>query len=269
MHYSVIIPTVSGAGKLLEAIQSVVGQTLPPAEIILVVNGSFLDHRIQQVCESHSLNVIFLGTNKGANFARNRGVYESSSEWVAFVDDDDVWLPHKMQRIFDFNDSNSVDAVFHDFYSGRNLSPANVKVSLDASTLSCRNSLGGFSTAIIKRKTFLDVGGADEKFRSCQDWDLWLRISLANYSIVVCPIPLSLHRVHFVSGITKNLDSRYEGLRRMWVKHKFYLEKECVINSLIVLRILVRVRVLKRFLYIKRIGFRNFLLSVVYDAISK
>ena len=95
---AVTIPAYNGSALLAETLDSILGQTLPPAEIIVVDDGSpeSLDECIRLY---EPKGVRFLRTpNRGVNAARNTGVEATSSPWVAFCDQDDIWLPQKLER---------------------------------------------------------------------------------------------------------------------------------------------------------------------------
>ena len=94
---SVIIPVYNGECYLAEAIESILAQTLPPDEIIIVDDGSTDEtpriarcfvYPVRYHAQSHS----------GAGAARNRGVSLAQGDWLAFLDADDLWLPDKLAR---------------------------------------------------------------------------------------------------------------------------------------------------------------------------
>ncbi len=98
MHISAVIPTYNRADLVGRVIQSALDQTLPPVEIIVVDDGS-TDHT-RSVVESFGSPVRWLyKENAGVAAARNTGVDVMSSDWVAFLDSDDLWAPDHLQRI--------------------------------------------------------------------------------------------------------------------------------------------------------------------------
>ncbi|MBA4155952.1 MAG: glycosyltransferase family 2 protein [Gemmatimonadetes bacterium] len=93
---SVVIPTYDRAAWLPETVESVLQQTHPPAEVIIVDDGSQDD--TEAVCESFPAPVRYIRQeNAGVSAARNRGIREAKNEWVALVDSDDIWRPHKLE----------------------------------------------------------------------------------------------------------------------------------------------------------------------------
>jgi glycosyltransferase involved in cell wall biosynthesis len=92
---SVVIPCYNGAKYLREALDSVLAQTLPPLEVIVVDDGSTDDSAA--IAESFGPPVrVIRQSNQGESVARNRAIGEAKGEWVAFLDADDLWLPEKL-----------------------------------------------------------------------------------------------------------------------------------------------------------------------------
>lgn len=98
MHrISVVIPTYNRAGQILGAVESVMGQTLPPFEIIVIDDGSMDD--TESVVSPVMDRIRYIKTvNRGVSAARNRGIQEARGEWIAFLDSDDTWAPDKLRR---------------------------------------------------------------------------------------------------------------------------------------------------------------------------
>jgi glycosyltransferase involved in cell wall biosynthesis len=95
---SVIIPTRNRSSLVLRSIQSAFAQTLAQIEIIVVVDGSD-DLTIQRLGEipDSRLKVVQHSESRGAAAARNSGVLAATADWIAFLDDDDEWLPQKLE----------------------------------------------------------------------------------------------------------------------------------------------------------------------------
>ena len=94
---SVVIPCYNGAAFLREALDSVLAQTRPPLEVIVVDDGSTDDSAA--IAESYGPPVrVIRQENQGESVARNRGIDEARGDWIAFLDADDVWKPEKLAR---------------------------------------------------------------------------------------------------------------------------------------------------------------------------
>jgi glycosyltransferase involved in cell wall biosynthesis len=94
---SVVIPCYNAASFLREALESALAQTHPPDEVIVVDDGS--TDNSADIAGAFGLPVrVIRQANQGESVARNRGIEEARSEWVAFLDADDVWRPTKLER---------------------------------------------------------------------------------------------------------------------------------------------------------------------------
>jgi glycosyltransferase involved in cell wall biosynthesis len=95
---SVVVPTYCRPQLVKRAVKSALVQTLKEIEVIVVIDGSQPETYITlaEINDSR-LRVVELPTNQGSCAARNAGIYAASAEWVAFLDDDDEWLPEKLE----------------------------------------------------------------------------------------------------------------------------------------------------------------------------
>ncbi len=101
---SVIIPTFNRPAFLVEAVKSVLNQTVRPEEIIIVDNGSASEFgaELSRIAHLHSsLSLIRLPSNKGPGCARNIGLAKSNGDWILFLDDDDVLSPDFIESCFE------------------------------------------------------------------------------------------------------------------------------------------------------------------------
>lgn len=97
---SVVIPTFNRAAQIVGAVESVFRQTAAVFEIIVVDDGS--TDSTQQVLAPLMDRIRYIKTeNRGVSAARNRGILEAGGRWIAFLDSDDTWHPHKLQRQWD------------------------------------------------------------------------------------------------------------------------------------------------------------------------
>jgi glycosyltransferase involved in cell wall biosynthesis len=223
---SVIIPTHNRAHLLKGAISSVLGQTFGDFELLVVddgsrdetkqVVGSFQDHRLRYLRHPEP---------KGGGAARNTGIRNSRSAYLAFLDDDDEWYPEKLRLQVELLDRSPVTVGV--IYTGNDIVESatgrtvqrripNLRGNLHEA-LSASNPLGGTSTALIRRECFEIAGLFDESLTSFQDFDLWLRIS-AHHEFDFIAQPLFKYTLHEVQ-IWKNLDSLFSGVERIIEKH--------------------------------------------------
>jgi glycosyltransferase involved in cell wall biosynthesis len=110
--YSVVIPAFNAAETIGEAIASVLGQTVLPAEILVVDDGS-TDATAALAGKAHPLVRVIVQANTGCGGATTRGIAESRHAIIATLDADDVWLPGKMERqLSRFSEDQTIDGVF-------------------------------------------------------------------------------------------------------------------------------------------------------------
>jgi len=94
---SVVIPTYNRAGKVKEAVGSVLDQTFQDLEVIVVDDGS-TDDTAEVLTSTFGERIrYYRQPNQGASVARNRGIEEARGEWIAFLDSDDRWLAEKLE----------------------------------------------------------------------------------------------------------------------------------------------------------------------------
>lgn len=96
---SVIIPTLNRPALLLAAVRSVLAQTFPSLEVIVVVDGpDTATAAALASLEDPRLRVMVHAENQGAAASRSHGLAVANGDWVAYLDDDDVWMPTKLEQ---------------------------------------------------------------------------------------------------------------------------------------------------------------------------
>ncbi len=181
MKISVIIPSYNRAQVLGRAIQSVLEQTLPPIEIIVVDDGSS-DSTEQLIRESYPQCIYLKQPNRGVSAARNTGIDRASGDWLAFLDSDDEWLPGKLQAQKELLEQNPEIQICHTeeiwIRNGRRVNQMKKHAKCGGHIF--QNCLPlcviSPSSVIIHRELFDAIGNFDEELPACEDYDLWLRI---------------------------------------------------------------------------------------------
>jgi glycosyltransferase involved in cell wall biosynthesis len=178
---SVVIPTHNRPHFLAQAIDSVRAQTFTDYEIIVVSNGERADPASRSIaagCCSY-----FQLAEDNPSRARNVGVEHAQGEWIAFLDDDDLWLPHKLERQLAAARLTNADMVACDyvefFPDGREVE-RRPRILPGWSYTKAANHLFWWAapTAVMVRKsTLIGVAGFDPDLRYGEDGDLWRRIS--------------------------------------------------------------------------------------------
>ena len=181
MQISVVIPTYNRYGLLKRAVHSVFSQTYPPTEVIVIDDGS--DDATSQIQQDFSTLKYIFQSNKGVSSARNLGIINASSDWIAFLDSDDEWHKNKLQKQVNFHKQNqNILMSYTDEEWIRDSKIVKIpkkfqKFGLDifAENLSYCNIAP--SSVVMHQKLLKKVGFFDENLEVCEDYDLWLRIA--------------------------------------------------------------------------------------------
>ena len=176
---SAIIPTYNRASVILRSLGSVLAQTTPVTEAIVVDDGSTDNTRETLAPYLDWIRYIYQ-ENTGVSAARNRGAREARGEWLAFLDSDDEWLPRKIECQLEAVQAEPQAILV---YGGvrvrepdgsereaRGIPSSEVVVALRSGTVFMP------SVAMVRRDVFLQAGGFDESLSLGEDWDLWLRL---------------------------------------------------------------------------------------------
>lgn len=197
-----IIPTYNRAEYITKAIDSVLAQTHKVDQIIVVDDGSTDDTRTRLETYIASKKILYIfQDNSGVSAARNKGIKETTCEWVAFLDSDDEWLPEKIERqvanIRTYGNAvlSCTNVLFIDEkknFQMNYFASLNVKVSEKVFLVRKTDFTIYFytSSVLVKRQKVLEAGLFDEQLTIHEDIDLWYRINLLGGNIVVNPAPL-------------------------------------------------------------------------------
>lgn len=198
LSISAVIPSFNHAALLKDAIESVLAQTRPVQELIVVDDGSTDNTREVVAAFQDRVRYVYQ-LNRGLSAARNTGIREARGDWLAFLDADDSWLPDKI-RLQEEALRRAPDAVL--VYNSiwlvepdgeRRLVQARPPDSIWPS-LRYKNCICGSGSAVLVRKDVLkEAGGFDETLTGCEDWDVWFRLA-RKYSFTYVPEPLAVLR---------------------------------------------------------------------------
>ncbi|MBD2454316.1 glycosyltransferase family 2 protein [Nostoc sp. FACHB-87] len=217
---SVIVPTFNRANFLSRAISSILQQTFSNFELIIVDDGS-TDNTAEVVKEFTDPRIKFLplGKNYGGSYARNQGIKAASTEFIAFLDSDDEWLPEKLElqvkRLQESDDplATVVYCLGYECVEGQQKIPSLHLYEGDVFDDLLRGWLPPTTSLfMVKRSALLEVNGFDESLPSFQDYDLWLSLAAANNHFLVVDKPLIIRYFH-PQQIGGNLQAKLEGLR--------------------------------------------------------
>jgi GT2 family glycosyltransferase len=236
LEVSVVIPAHNRLRMLQDAIESVLTQTYRDFEIIVVDDGSD-DGTAEEIPARYGFAVRFVAqARRGVAAARNLGASCARGEYLAFLDSDDLWRPRKLEVQMGFMQSEARSQICQTeeiwIRNGVRVQPKKKhrKPSGDIFRPSLELCLVSPSAVMMTKELFERVGGFDESFPVCEDYDLWLRIA-HNYPVDLIDEPLVIKRGGHadqlsrstwgldrfrVRAIKKLLDSGIDGERRSW-----------------------------------------------------
>ncbi len=239
---SVVIPSYNRAHYLPRAVASVMAQTLPVDEIIIVDDGSTDDTRavVQQLDGPIRY---YRKPNGGAASARNLGIKKARGRYIALLDTDDVWLPEKNGRMVGLLEARPEVVLVHSAAriigaDGRPTGAVWGKPDYAGwvrKKLLYANGINA-SSVLVRKEAIEAAGGYDEQFPLLENWELWLRVSRQGEFAYVDE-PLVQYRIHdgnsihdlerveqaFERFVDKHLDSEFSrippALRRRVLAH--------------------------------------------------
>ncbi len=232
-----VITTYNRPPEIVDrALKSIESQTFPVTEIIVVDDNPFsssdLSNSIRSVCADRAVYIKQPKGNAGAAAARNLGIKNAHGSYIAFLDDDDEWLPQKIEKEMALFE-DGVGLVFcggichvlsgdswgsvleeYDYFNLRNFNrePSHNNLLLD-------DCIGSTSQPVMRMDVFQKAGMFDEEMPAGEDYDLWLRIS-KHYRIAGVPEKLFIHNLHENGQLSKNRDRAYRAYKRLFEKYK-------------------------------------------------
>ncbi|WP_373928826.1 glycosyltransferase family A protein [Sphingomonas aerolata] len=199
---SVVIPTHLRPALLQEAIDSVLAQTLPPSEIVVVDDADDRDTKdvVARSSQAASFAIRHVANAAGGVcHSRNIGASAATGAWVAMLDDDDTWAPSFLKDLSDRLDASGADMAIGGLvrYEGQleptlRLQPDNLT---SQTVLKQNGSLTG-SNFIISRTAYDEIGGFDPTVPVFNDWDFFVRFLDAGFKYCVVAGPLAHWRDH-------------------------------------------------------------------------
>jgi len=201
---SIITPTFNRSGYLRQAIASVLAQTFTDFEIIIVDDGS-TDDTSTAVASFGSEQIVYLRQqNAGRSIARNRGLAEARGQYIAFLDDDDLYLPQKLAAQASHLDNHPEIGLVA---GGSQIISADGTLIRDSQTLQkppelalpgCLYACPLLTCSVLLRRNWLDAldHWFDPAMDRAEDTDLWIRLLLAGCRMAWMPDVVSAYRQH-------------------------------------------------------------------------
>lgn len=205
---SVIVPSYNHGRFVIDAVKSVLRQTVAPAEVIVVDDASLDDslERLRSLSDPR-VRLISQAQNQGGSETLNVGIRASTCDFIAICNSDDIWEPHKLERqLASFAETPELGAVFSDVHwigefgqphrgHGAAFRPGNrtrhgwVRHLVENSNCLCHPSV------LIRRSVYDAVGEYDNRFRQLPDYKMWLAVA-CRFDIHVLEEKLIRFRVH-------------------------------------------------------------------------
>jgi glycosyltransferase involved in cell wall biosynthesis len=207
-NISVVIPYYNREQYIDETVQSVLSQTLQPLEVIIVNDCSRETSRKYLDRYAGQCKIIDLPENVGLAGSRNAGAFAAQGDFIAFLDDDDIWLPQKLKVQRDYMECNpscgivhSVAWFFHEdgseeYYKRFDPGPMTLAQAITNSYWAI------IPTCMIRREVITAVGGFDVSFRECEDRDFIIRCCAAGHQVEGIDEPLVRVRRQGQEGLT-------------------------------------------------------------------
>jgi glycosyltransferase involved in cell wall biosynthesis len=208
------------------ALESVLNQEYGNLEVIVVDDNGQESHFRRDVevgiqsINDNRIKLVQHKKNLGACAARNSGISKSNGEYIAFLDDDDEWLPQKVALQVDaFMKNRDVALVYCNNYIQKGnsrpvLQNRKLKYGYCFKELLYSNFIGSTSFVMLKTSVFFEVGLFNEEMQSSQDYELWLRIAKTQ-KILGIDTPLVIYHVHDGDRISSSSQKKIEGLEML------------------------------------------------------
>lgn len=221
---SVIIRTYNRRLYLVEALESVRHQTCKDYEIIVVDDGSTDGTR--ELLESMDDISLIKKNRSGIVKTLNQGVMSAKGDYIAILDDDDLWESDFLEKCLDIFDKHPDAAIVYSdynyFYDNDTDKLFHVRKQIAHDNLLGSLIYANFiviPAAVIKRNVFDETGLFDENLLSHEEWDMWLRMAIAGLQFKYIPEALVKIRKH-PSGITTNRLRMFQGALSVLEKYK-------------------------------------------------
>ena len=218
---TVAIPAYNGERFLGEALESVIAQTVPCDECIVVDDGS--TDRTRQIATSFSFVRYIRQENGGDANARNTAIDEAQGNVIAFLDADDVWLPRKLEKQLRLLSEQpeiamvytGVQIVNPALEGSETLRPAPSHVALRNTLLVEKPYMTGVGSSGVVRTEVAREIRFDERLSASADWAFACNVAL-RYPVMPVDEPLILYRQHAASQVHRNLDAVERDMTLVW-----------------------------------------------------
>jgi glycosyltransferase involved in cell wall biosynthesis len=231
MQISVIIPSHNRASSLPRALDSVLAQTQPAHEIIVVDDGS-QDETSSLLARRYPDCRYLYQPNRGVSSARNLGISQARGEWIALLDSDDAWLPDKLALQTEALGQHPGLRICHTeevwIRNGVRVNPMRKHAKQGGRIFQRCLPLCVISpsSVVLHKCLFEEYGDFDTRLPACEDYDLWLRLC-AHEEVIFIQQPLTVK----YGGHADQLSRRHWGMDRFRVQALEKILKSTSLNE--------------------------------------
>lgn len=216
---SIIVPCFNSNKTIVKVIESILINTKRiNYEVIIIDDGS--DDNIKDICCRYSNVKYYWKKNGGVSKARNYGVMKSQYDYIAFLDSDDEWLPHKIDKQIKIIENNNLKFIGSG-WSNKKYFYNDQIYKIEENILPIK-WWPHISTIVLEKKLFLKVGGFDEEMRYAEDGDFFMKIAKENQ--LYCTNENLVNtafqkKSNYNSGLSADLKSMYLGEIKIIKRH--------------------------------------------------
>jgi glycosyltransferase involved in cell wall biosynthesis len=190
---SVIIPAYRAAEYIKETLDSVFAQTYPNFEVVLVNDGSPDTDALEQAIRSYGERLVYIRQeNRGPSGARNTAIRTARGKYIACLDSDDVYFPDHLSKLVRLLEEQGLDLAYCDSLftkdgvsAGRAFERQRQHPPVTFEKLLTEECGVTTSAVVASRQAMIDAGLFDERYRRCEDFDLWVRMSFRGAKMAI------------------------------------------------------------------------------------
>jgi glycosyltransferase involved in cell wall biosynthesis len=215
---SILLPVFNGERYIKKSIDSIINQTFKDFELLIGFNGTTDSSR--EIVDSYTDNriKIFEYEERGKAKTLNKLIKESSFDWIAIQDDDDVWSKYKLEYQIKYIKEYDVIGTYIEYINENDKVTGFPNLHSDHETIA-KYSLNGNnqianSSAIFKFKDASEIDGWGETLDGIEDYDFWLKLLKKNKKFFNVPFKLVRHRLHKNS----NFNTKPQNIEKLFKK---------------------------------------------------
>jgi len=211
---SILLAVYNGEKYLRRSIESVLNQTYEDFELLIGFNGT-VDKSKEIVASFNDkrIRTFDYGMNSGKSKTLNKLLKKAKGDWLAMQDDDDIWLPKKLEIQMELAENGNYDVIGSRIFYCNDLDKitGHPNISTEHKDIVERSRKGDNqvpnTSAIFRKSITKEVNGWDESLSGIEDFDFWLKLMSKGYKFTNTKKQLVLHRIHSKSNFnTKTHD---------------------------------------------------------------